>query len=489
MRESPFNVIQVENDPKHPNYDQFCPQSINKNPNDPAYIDILSSCGGENRFMTYSTVNITDFLSVQSNILVEAPLGEEIDSICNIGGELLYAPKNQADAAKLYAQPTGSINSFTDMRPADAGYKSIDGMICVRDSESAIVYGKDMNGKDQLSVIFGQSSLDSRNRYHSTMNYDGKNIYSVIGALDMNRVVVTLSTANEKDDMEFTFFHFFLDGPTLLFNKDVTKLKPVPTQTFNLVQDGTVSSSQDFSITYMEYNSDVKFHRKDQGSTPPTSTGTYKIDSLGSLEGPIFNVKVNDSNSSLESNRMLNSPNGGGKVMPGKVTLVDPLTKTKDIPSPASVNSPMPQKIYQSEDHLYKVGLLVNSMSCIAVYYKEDTYIGVEDLGFYPVVHTAGFVGGKLGYFLWIAITQEGGFYNLRWVTKTLGSNGFTNRIVGNISRITSEFGWRKGSPYTLEFQEIGNGKVLIVTGKLRWIIDVNKNGDGNWEVQNPMMI
>lgn len=64
MREAPFNVIDV-NQMKTGPYDQFCPVSINKNPNDASFVDVFSSCSGENKFLTFNALNITDGLNIE----------------------------------------------------------------------------------------------------------------------------------------------------------------------------------------------------------------------------------------------------------------------------------------------------------------------------------------------------------------------------------------------------------------------------------------
>ena len=107
-------------------------------------------------------------------------------------------------------------------------------------------------------------------------------------------------------------------------------------------------------------------------------------------------------------------------------------------------------------------------MSTLAIYYNNDAYMYLEDIGYYAVTSHAGFLGGKLGYFLWLGITQEGGEYYLRWMTKTVTQTGFAGKNVDVLTRITSDFNFKENVKYNLSFQEVGDGKILVVTGQLR---------------------
>jgi len=128
-------------------------------------------------------------------------------------------------------------------------------------------------------------------------------------------------------------------------------------------------------------------------------------------------------------------------------------------------------------------------MSSLAIYYNNDAYMYLEDIGYYAVANHAGFLGGKLGYFLWIGITQEGGEYYLRWMTKTVNQSGFAGKNVDILTRITSDFNFKENMDYNLSFQEVGDGQIIIVTGQLRWLVYVARDNNQNWFLQNPQKL
>lgn len=70
MRDSPFNVIDETYLKNKQTFDQFCPQQITKNPGDASFVDVHSNCDGENRWMTFNALNITDGLTVDKNIYI-----------------------------------------------------------------------------------------------------------------------------------------------------------------------------------------------------------------------------------------------------------------------------------------------------------------------------------------------------------------------------------------------------------------------------------
>ena len=175
MRDSPFNVIDETYLKNKQTYDQFCPQQINKNPNDASFVDVHSDCDGENRWMTFNALNITDGLTVDQNIYINNEGDGDVQDICNTGDELLYF---NTGSNTLIAQPLGNPNSKIDLSVQDAGFKTLTGLKCIRDSNAAIVYGTDTNDKQIMSVIYGKIENDARSRYHSTVNYEGS-IYGV----------------------------------------------------------------------------------------------------------------------------------------------------------------------------------------------------------------------------------------------------------------------------------------------------------------------
>jgi hypothetical protein len=212
----------------------------------------------------------------------------------------------------------------------------------------------------------------------------------------------------------------------------------------------------------------------------------YSISSLGQLTGPVFSVGVQNKNDQIDNkNKRLLASQNLQDVSPGKVSIISPATALDNKPSPNSVNTPLPTKIFQSKNHPYKVGTLTNSMSSLVIYYNEDQYLYMEDVGYYAVTNVAKFIGGKLGFFFWLGVTQEGGEYYLRWMTKSIDANGFSGKNTGALSRMTSDFGFKEGIDYNLTVEQVGSDKLFIHTGQLRWLVDINRDQNQNWQLQN----
>jgi len=172
--------------------------------------------------MTFNALNITDGLTVDSNIYINNEGDGDVENICNTGDELLYF---NTGSNMLVAQPLGNPNSKIDLAAGDAGFKTITGLKCIRDSDSAIVYGTDISDKQIMSVVYGTIENDARSRYHSTVRYEGS-IYGVAASNGGNHILVTLSTktGEGKDDLAFKFIHVFLNGPYLIVQKSSSHL-------------------------------------------------------------------------------------------------------------------------------------------------------------------------------------------------------------------------------------------------------------------------
>ena len=289
-----------------------------------------SNCDGENRWMTFNALNITDGLTVDRNVYINNESDGDVQDICNTGDELLYF---NSGSNQLIAQPLGNPNSKIDLAVADVGFKTITGLKCVRDSNSAIVYGTDSNDKQIMSVIYGTIENDARMRYHSTVNYEGQ-IYGVT-SFGGDYLLVTLSskTSDSSDDLAFKFIHVFLNGPYLILQKSTSKLAPGANQTLNVLQNGKTVVSKQISVNFSKYDSSVNFQPRKDGLTPPTDKGVYSIDQLGSLQGPIYGITVNDTNKASQEVARLLEASKVGIVQPGKVSVIPPITPQTPQPS------------------------------------------------------------------------------------------------------------------------------------------------------------
>lgn len=369
--------------------DNFCPKSVQKSPLTPIIVDVLSSCNeGDNRIFTFYTNNVTNIKLLNSRPLTYSQFSKGSYQTCSFGDEILvYNPSSK----ELYVSTSTAGVSYSNI-DSSKYFTSIEGISCVRNSESALVLGKDSKGNKIMGVVYGNRGLAQSNRIHTVAQYQG-DIQRAVKA--GNGVFITVNNGGS-----FIFFMTYLNGPFVLFNNRDFKEGE---ETYSLVisnQQGEKGRGN-FNISTVAFNSTVTISKKSDKSQK-LEKGTFILDDLSTISGPVFQYNLSSTDKASLSNRLQ----------------IDP-TYIKQING--SLNVEEPDQFYYGNK--IGVGLRMTNMSLIASYFHNyDQFWYVEDVGFYCTAYDVYIQNDE--YAIYALATSEGGEYHLRYGVKNFNQKG-----------------------------------------------------------------
>jgi hypothetical protein len=268
---------------------QFCPTSITPNPNNLEQTFVTSQCDDDDtRIITFDLIVADNKLTVEYNsskVLRSSKLGKGKVRVCSLGEEHIIQ-KDEANDKAISTTDNTSDDTFLGLDVANNAPGANPTIYCIKNSSNFLI-----TTDSEYAALFGNRAGNIESRYHSVIGLGGYTVQYAVA--NLNGYTVGL-----KNGDKWKFQNIIVNGPAIFYTGAETAGEVEVD--LKITALGAEVDTQKLKIDISTFNPEVTVVDKEAGSEPVQ--GSQALDTLVTITGPVFNVKLDKGTSSADIN-------------------------------------------------------------------------------------------------------------------------------------------------------------------------------------------